>query len=803
MIMKQKFSVGGMTCSACSLGIEKFVGKLDGVMSVSVSLLEKTMLVDYDEQKLNDKIIIATVEKIGYTAHKYGEKNQDKFSDAKRLKNRFLVSLILLLPLLYFSMGVMLGAPAFDKKINFAIQWIFATAIIIINRKFFINGTKAVLRLNPNMDTLVSLGSASAYVFSVIVTVMLYLGKANPMHTFFESSAMVLALVTLGKWLEELSKVKTGDAIDKLNRLLPKAVTVLVDGKEKTVITGELKKGDVIVLKAGEYLPVDGVVIEGNAGVDKSAITGESIPEEVIVGDKVTSGSILKDGYLLVEATGVGQDTLFSKIIEIVKQAGASKAPIQKIADKVSGVFVPIVSTLAIITFIIWMIITGSVYNSLNFGISVLVISCPCALGLATPVAVMAGTGKAASQGVLFKNAQAMQNACKINCVLLDKTATITVGQPKVTDYVNVDGSPDSKIKSMVSSLESKSSHPLAKCVKEFCGENYHTVGNFKYVTGKGIIGDIGGTEYFLGNAELLPERSKRKAKEYQDSFEGKTVLFFADRFDIIAVFAVSDYVKEDSADAISELHGMGIKTVMITGDNQSSAKKIAEEVKIDEFSANVLPHEKYSIVEKYKKDGYTVAMVGDGINDSPALKSAHLGIAMGTGTDIAIDSSDVVIASGSLKGVVETVKISRKAVRIIKENLFWAFFYNVIAIPVAAGVFAFANFTLTPALAAACMSCSSLFVVSNALRISKKKRAKIKNGTEGISFEIIIEGMMCKHCQSKVQTALEGLKGTRNVNVDLQKKKATLVHDGSIAQDLIITAIKDAGFKVVSINKL
>lgn len=801
--MKQKFSVGGMTCSACSFGIEKFVGKLDGVVSVSVSLLEKTMFVEFDEQKVNAEKIIAVVEKIGYTAIKYGEKKQDKFSDAKILKKRFFLSLILLIPLMYFSMGVMLGAPAFDKKINFLIQWVFATTIIIINKKFFINGIKAVLRLNPNMDTLVSLGSASAYIFSVIVTIMLYLGKADPMHTFFESSAMVLALVTLGKWLEELSKVKTGDAIDKLNRLIPKAVTVLVDGKEKTVIFSELKKGDILVLKAGDYIPVDGVVTEGFAGVDKSLITGESLPVEVEVESIVTSGSILKDGYLLVKATSVGQETMFSKIVEIVKKAGASKAPIQKIADKISGIFVPIVSTIALITFIVWIIVTGSVYQSLNYGISVLVISCPCALGLATPVAVMAGTGKAATEGVLFKNAEALQNTSKINCVLLDKTATITVGKPKVTNYLNLDGTSDSKIKSMVSSLENKSNHPLAKCIMEFCGENYHTVDEFLYVTGKGIIGKIGGVKYYLGNTELMPEKLRQTANTYQEKFDGQTVLYFADDFAIIAVFAVSDYVKEDSALAIKELKSLGLKTVMITGDNQSSAKRIANEVGIEEYSYNVLPQDKYSIVEKYKEKGYFVAMVGDGINDSPALKSANIGVAMGTGTDIAIDSSDVVIASGSLTGIIKSIKISKKALKIIKENLFWAFFYNVIAIPVAAGAFAFLGFTLTPALAAACMSCSSIFVVTNALRISKKKNKKVKATIKGKTFKVTVEKMMCKHCQSKVTQALQSIKGANNVQVNLENKTATFNHDGEVADEMIISVIEKAGFEVSAIERL
>lgn len=798
--MKEKFSVGGMTCSACSAGIEKYVGKLEGVISVTVSLLDKTMLVEYDEQLLVKEKIISVVEKLGYSAQLYGTKEQNKFSDALILKRRFLVSLILLLPLLYFSMGVMFGAPAFDKKINFAIQWFFATAIIIINAKFFINGSKAVFRLMPNMDTLVSLGSGSAYIFSVVVTLMLYLGKADPMHTFFEGSAMVLALVTLGKWLEELSKVKTGDAIDKLNKLIPKAVTILVDGKQKTILTSQLQSGDIVVLKAGDYVAVDGEIIEGSAGVDKSAITGESIPVEVTVGNEITSGSILKNGYLLVKAKKVGSDTLFSKVVELVKRAGASKAPIQRIADKVAGIFVPIVSFLSVTTFVLWLILTGEVYQSFNYGISVLVISCPCALGLATPVAVMAATGKAASCGVLFKDAKAMQSASNVNCVLLDKTATITEGKPTVTDFINANGMPDSKIKSMVSALESKSNHPLAKCVLDFCGEAYHTVSDYQYIMGKGIIGDIGGEKYYLGNVELLPKTiiNNFEAEKYY----GKTLIYFANQVEVVAVFAVADCVKADSAVAIKELNGMDIKTVMITGDNQSSAQMIAKEVGIEEFSYNVLPEDKYSIVEEYKSKGYFVAMVGDGINDSPALKSANIGIAMGTGTDIAIDSADIVIASASLKGVTETIKTSKMAMRIVKQNLFWAFFYNVIAIPVSAGALAFLGITLTPAIAAACMSCSSLFVVTNALRISKKKNCKDKEKTETQTVTVSVEGMMCKHCQEKVKNVLENLNGVGSVKVDLQNKTATLSLTENVADELIISAVVEAGFSVTAVKR-
>ncbi len=795
--MKQKFIVGGMSCSACALSIEKFISKLEGVNSVSVSLLDKTMLVTFDEKLVSEELIILSVEKIGYTARVYGKNAQDKLEDAKKLKKRFAVSLFLLVPLMYFSLGAMLGLPAFTKKINYLLQWFFATILIIINFKFYTSGVRAIVRRSPNMDTLVSLGSFSAYLYSVIVSIMLFLGKADPSHTFFESSAMVLALVTLGKWLEELSKVKTGDAIEKLNKLIPKTAKIILDGKEKTVLTSELKKGDVLVLKAGDYLPIDGVVISGNASIDKSAITGESLPEEIFASSSVTSGSIVKDGYILVKATEVGNDTLFSKIIEIVKNAGASKAPIQKIADKVSGVFVPVVSSIAFIVFIVWFIINGDLYLALYYGISVLVISCPCALGLATPVAVMAGTGKGASLGVLFKNAEALENAYKINCVLLDKTATITCGVPTVNEYINLSNLTDDDIKTIACSLEVKSSHPLSKCVINFCGQNYVDVEDYEYSVGKGITGRINGAKYYLGNLELLPCSAYKLASSYLNSYQGKTLLFLSSESALLALFAVSDSVKEDSKSAIKALNDMGIKTVMITGDNQSSASLVAKDVGIAEYSYNVLPQEKYAIVNEYKEKGYFVAMVGDGINDSPALKSARLGIAMGTGTDIAIDSSDVVIASGSLSGAVNTIKLSKKTMRIVKENLFWAFFYNVIAIPVAGGAFSFMGFNLTPTIASACMCLSSIFVVTNALRISRDKRQKNSKGVNDMIIKV--EGMMCKHCEKKVFETVSGIEGVKEVSINLKKKTVTVNSDADYEK--IKNAIINAGYEVIGLK--
>lgn len=793
--MVKKFSIGGMTCSACSSGIERNVRKINGVKEVNVSLLEKVMLVDFDDNLISEKVIIGVVESLGYTATIYGSRVVDRFFDAKKLKKRFFTSLVFLLPIIYFCFSSFLPLPVFnDQRINLSIQFVLATIIMFINRKFYINGTKALFRGTPNMDTLVSLGSLSSYIYSIVIAIATFIGRTSN-HVFFDSAAMVVVFVTLGKWLEELSKIKTGDEIEKLGNLLPKTATIIKDGKQFTILTSELKVGDIILLKAGDYVCVDGIVIEGHAGVDKSAITGESMPEEISIGKEVTSGSILRDGYLQVKALKVGDQTLFSKIVEIVKKAGASKAPIQKVADKISGVFVPIVSILSIITFVVWIIITKDVYTSLQFAISVLVISCPCALGLATPVAVMAATGRSATCGILFKNAESLQNACKINCILLDKTATITEGKPKVTDFINLTGMHSIRLNETVSALESKSSHPLAQCIAQYCGESDRTVTDYSYLTGKGIIGVVDGVKYYIGNKDIIPSRiNVGEYKEYQ----GKTLVYFADDFDLIAIFAIADVVKKDSKRAISNLKQLGIKTVMITGDNYSSAEQIANQVGIEEFQAQVLPQDKYLEVEKYKKQGYFVAMVGDGINDSPALKSADVGIAIGTGSDIAIDSAEVVLANGNLSALPEMLKISKKSLKIIKENLFWAFIYNMIGIPIAAGALSVINVMLAPWMASLCMSLSSLFVVSNALRISKGKKANKKVGER---VKVIVEGMMCNHCVSKVSAAILDLEGVYFVDVNLHKKTATISCE-KVADDIIVKAIEGVGFKVGEIKR-
>ncbi len=802
--MIKKFSVGGMTCSACSSGIERTLNKIDGVNSVNVSLLLKEMSVDFDPNLVSEATVIDRVEKLGYTVFPYGEQKLERNSEANKLKKRFLVSLIFLLPLMYFSMGVMFGAPAFENKINFIIQFIFALTIIALNFKFYTNGFKAVINRSPNMDTLVSLGSLSAFVYSVVVTILAWLSK-DVSHTFFEASAMVLTLVTFGKWLEELSKLKTGDAIEKLNKLIPKTATVLKDGKMITVLTAEIEAGDTVILRVGDYASIDGVVVEGRASIDKSAITGESLPEEVSVDDFISSGSIIKDGFIMVEAIQVGQDTLFSKIVEIVKNSGASKAPIQRLADKVAGVFVPIVSALSLIVFSLWLIFNGELYTAFNFGISVLVISCPCALGLATPVAVMAATGVGASKGILFKDAGALQNARKIDCVLLDKTATITVGKPKVMDYVNFSSMTDLEIFSIVSALERMSNHPLADCVLDFCGKSLKTVDNYVYHTGKGIEGFVGGKLYFMGNQKLLNDTLLDKANLIENNdYAGKTVLYFADSEKILAIFTVADYLKEDSKQAVLELKRMCIETVMITGDNQSVASRIADEVGVSEYEAEVLPNDKFEFVKKYQSKGYYVAMVGDGINDSPALSSADIGIAMGTGTDIAIDSSDIIIANGNLKGISSAIKLSDKSTKIIKENLFWAFIYNVIAIPIAGGALSFIGLSLTPTLASICMSLSSLFVVSNALRISIEKKGKKVKKNKKISkkpvgyYVLTIDGMMCEHCAGKVRAVLSTIDGVESVEIDLKNKKAMLTTSISIAEDIFDEVIISAGYNLL-----
>lgn len=787
---EKRYSVGGMTCSACSAGIEKTVKKINGVQSVSVSLMGKSMEVIFDENATSDEAIISAVEKLGYTAGREGEIKED--DTVKKLKRRFLISLVFMIPLMYFSMGGMISLPVPEHKINFVIQAVVALAIIIINFDFYKSGVRSVLAGSPNMDALVTLGSAAAYLYSVALTIMMFNGKAHEAHPFFEASAMVPTLVTLGKWLEEISKKKTGREIEKLSEMIPKVATVIRDGKEVRVLVGEIGKGETVLLKAGDYAPVDGVVTEGLAAVDKSAITGESLPEEAAVGAKVVSGSIVRSGYLKVQAEKVGKETLFSSIIEIVKAAGTSKAPVQKLADKISAVFVPIVTAIAVITFIVWIAVTGEAYPAFRHAISVLVISCPCALGLATPVAIMAATGKAASVGVLFKNAEAIQKIGGVNCVLLDKTATLTEGKPKVTDFENFSDESDEKILKVIAALEKNSNHPLAEAIVAFAGDSEAAAESFEYVIGKGVKGTVEGKEYALGNFDA-------DFASYANKYEGKTVVALSSRGQTLAVLALFDELKEGSAQAVKLLNGDGIKTVMITGDNESAAKLVCEKAGISEYKASVLPEGKAEADKSYSLAGYKTAFVGDGINDSPALATADVGVAIGTGTDIAIESSDAVLASGNVISLVDAIRLGKKANGIIKGNLFWAFFYNVLFIPVAAGVFSPLGFDFSPMIASACMSVSSLFVVLNALRIRKYKKAA-DYAEEDFDMKIKVEGMMCKHCEAKVTAAAESVAGVKKVKVNLKKKIVEIKGEADSAA--IIAAIGEAGYEAELIEK-
>lgn len=787
---KSKFDVFGMSCAACSSGIERAVGKLSGVKTVNVSLLEKTMTVEYDDNILSAERIIATVEKAGYTAAVFGVSG-NKRSDAEILKKRFFASLIFLVPLMYLSMFGMLGAPTFSavfaagEILDIVLQFVFATAVIIINFQFYVSGIRAVKNLAPNMDTLVFLGSFSAYVYSIVVSVLIIFGRAEHTHIFFESAAMVETLVTLGKYLEEISKRKTGKEIEKLSKLLPKTVTVIKDGKEETILTEDLQKGDVIVLRAGDYCPVDGTATEGFAGVDKSAITGESLPEEIFAGGKVTSGSILRTGYLLVRAEKVGAETLFNKIVETVRAAGASKIPVQRLADRISLVFVPAVAVIAILTFVLQLLLNkdAGTFTAFKCMINVIVISCPCALGLATPVAVVAATGKSAALGVLFKDAEALQKIGGINCVMFDKTATLTEGKPKVTDYKNFSEIKDAEIFAITSALEKTSNHPLGGAITKFCGETDLKAEDFSYQAGKGIVGNVNGKTYYLG--------------AYGDKtgiFIGKTGVSLCEDNKTLAVFGISDVVKKDSRKTAEFLKKENILPVMITGDNGSAAGVVAKETGIEKYEYSVLPDGKAEYVAKYKEKGYRVAFVGDGINDSPALKTADVGIAVGNGTDIAIESSDIVIAGDSPFKVVDAINLGRKTTGIIKGNLFWAFFYNAVMIPVAAGAFAFLGIVFEPWIAAACMSVSSLFVVTNALRINGYRSEDMKE-KGGKVMKITVEGMMCEHCKKRVKEATESVSGVKSVEIDLKKKSVTVVGDFDIVK--VKDAITAAGYEV------
>ncbi len=728
--MKKRFSITGMQCAACSAGIERTVRKLGGVVSCNVSLMGESMEAEFEEGA--EARIVAAVRELGYGIYDYGKvpEKRKRFT----LLVRFFLSLILLIPEMYLAMGHMVGLPAPEGWLNHGLQMGITLVILAVNYEFFVSGVRAVVKRVPNMDTLITLGASVSYIYSVAAAI------SDPMshELFFESAAMIVTLVCLGKWLEDKSKKKTGREIEKLKALAPDTVTVEREGFEVQVPLSEVFTGDVVIVKQGESLAVDGVVLEGHAFVDASAITGESLPVEVGEGTHVASASIIASGYLKVRAEKVGEDTMLAGIIRMVREAGASKAPIQKLADRISAVFVPAVLAIAVVTFIVWMCCTQDITRSIRFAVSVIVISCPCALGLATPVAIMAATGHGAGMGVLFKNAEALQKLATVREVFLDKTATLTEGKPKVVHYEG-----DGEGKKIAYALETKLSHPLATCIAAYCGAGYEAQ-NVEYITGMGATGEVNGVKYLLGNERMM-QAFGVKFEEFLEGFrslsaEGKTVLFLSDGVRVLSLFALADTLKEGSKEAVGQLISLGCVPVMLTGDNEAVARHIAAEAGLPPYEASLcaelLPEDKLRHVKASREENdaakrtmraakranYFVAMVGDGINDAPALKEADIGVAMGSGTDVAIESADVVLVKGDLRALPKAVRLARRTMRIIKQNLFWAFFYNCVGIPLAAGVFAWAGVMLNPMIAAAAMSLSSLFVVTNALRLTLRK---------------------------------------------------------------------------------
>ena len=836
----EQYNVSGMSCAACSSRVEKAVGKVDGVTSCTVSLLTNSMSV---EGTATTEQIISAVENAGYgaslksNAKVISNNNILEDKETPLMKKRLIFSLIFLVILMYFSMGhMMLGLPLpkyfNDNHIAMGlVQLLLTITIMVINQKFFINGFKGLIHKSPNMDTLVALGSGASFVYSVyalfVMTTAQLNGGSNAameyMNEFyFESAAMILALITVGKMLEAYSKGKTTDALKGLMKLAPKTAVIYKDNKEINVPIEQVKKGDIFVVKPGETIPVDGVVVYGESAVNESALTGESIPVDKAIGDSVTSASINQSGYIRCQASRVGEDTTLSQIIKMVSDASATKAPIAKIADKVSGIFVPVVITIAIITIVVWLLMGESVGFALARGISVLVISCPCALGLATPVAIMVGNGKGAKNGILFKTAAALEQTGGTNIVALDKTGTITKGEPKVTDIIPNDDISENELLSLAYSIELNSEHPLAKAVIEKAEEvnsNKCEVTEFKALAGNGLKGTINGSEVIGGSLKFISSNIDlnndiiKKAEMLAEN--GKTPLLFANNNKLIGIIAVADVIKEDSEQAINELKNMGIRVVMITGDNEKTANAISKAVGVDEVIAGVMPEGKDKVIRQLKENG-KVAMVGDGINDAPALTSADIGIAIGTGADIAVDAADVVLMKNNLTDVPAAIRLSRAVLRNIHENLFWAFIYNVIGIPLAAGVFiGILGWKLNPMFGAVAMSLSSFCVVSNALRLNlfniyrtnkdhKIKTKKFNHISNEIKEEkkmtkINIEGMMCGHCAAHIEKALKAVNGVESVNISLENKCAEVT--GNVDNELLKKAVVDAGYEVTGIE--
>ncbi len=849
--MKQ-FNVTGMSCAACSARIEKAVGGIDGVTACSVSLLTNSMGV---EGTASDADIIAAVEKAGYGAsvkdgksrNEADEKNALTDKETPALKKRLITSVAFLLVLMYFSMGHMMWnfpLPSFMNGNHLAmglVQLLLCIVIIFINRKFFTSGFKVLVNRAPNMDTLVALGSSAAFVYSLIVLFMMTdsvmrgdsARTTELMDKFnFESAAMILTLITVGKTLEARSKGKTTDALKRLIELAPDTANVIRDGAEITVPAAELKIGDIFAVRPGEKIPVDGVVIEGSSAVNEAALTGESVPVDKAEGDSVCSAAVNQSGYIKCRATRVGEDTTLSQIIKTVSDAAATKAPIAKTADKVSGVFVPVVISIAAVTAAVWFFISRDIGYSLERGISVLVISCPCALGLATPVAVMVGNGVGAKNGILFKTAASLEETGRIQIVALDKTGTVTNGTPAVTDIIPSDGKTEEELLKFAGSLEAKSEHPLAKAVTDFCMQKNVPLSETEYFTalpGAGLTAKLNGKAVFGGNQKLVSEKIKISKKMLEKANrlaeDGKTPLFFASSDEFYGIIAVADVIKEDSAAAVKQLENMGIRVVMLTGDNKRTARAIGRQVGITDVISDVKPDGKEAVVREFQKFG-KVAMVGDGINDAPALTRADIGIAIGAGSDIAIDAADVVLMKSSLSDVPAAIRLSRATLTNIHENLFWAFIYNTIGIPLAAGVLIPLGLTLQPMFGAAAMSLSSFCVCMNALRLNlfkihetrrdKKRRTAAVDFSEVISNDedtvsevgngsavrtVHIKGMMCPHCENTVKKALESVDGISNADVSHEKGTAVITLTKDISDDIIAKNVTDKGYEFVSVE--
>jgi Cu+-exporting ATPase len=884
--MKERFDVTGMTCSACSSHVEKSVGKLTGVEHVSVNLLTNSMQVEFDENKLDTAGIIKAVEDAGYgaavkdehaksgakTSGQSGSQENNGLSaveqNVKNMKKRLIVSLIFWIPLMYVSMGHMIyqwlniPMPPFtmnflhgnENAITYAFtQFLLLLPILIANQKYFKNGFKTLWHRSPNMDSLIAIGAGAAILYGIFAIYRIGYamghGDMAVVHQYahdlyFESAGTILTLITIGKYLETKSKGKTSEAITKLLNLAPKTVTVVRDGVEQVVDAADVEKGEIFLVKPGESVAVDGIVLEGKSSFDESAITGESIPVPKQEGDTIVSASMNKSGLIRAKATKVGEDTTIAQIIRLVEEASSSKAPIAKMADKIAGVFVPTVITIALITGIIWLISGATFEFAMSTAIAVLVISCPCALGLATPVAIMVGTGKGAENGILIKSGDALETAHQIDTVVLDKTGTITQGKPVVTDIICAAGKNADKTQllQIAGSLEKGSEHPLAEAIVNYCVTNnisLEKVTDFNALFGKGIEGTVSGTHYYAGNEKMMEEKGISLSTEQKNQIQalakqGRTPLLFADEKQFLGIVAVADVVKPTSKEAVQKFRDYGIHVIMLTGDNEVTAQAIKEQVGIDEVVAGVLPTQKEEKISALKQAGHKVAMIGDGVNDAPALASADVGIAIGAGTDVAIESADIVLMKNDLLDAVGAVKLSKAVIRNIKENLFWAFFYNSIGIPLAAGVlYPLFQIKLNPMFGAAAMSLSSVCVVSNALRLrwvklhdAKKTQSepyqdvaastiadinqhnaldnniKSTNNDKGestMTTTISIEGMMCAHCQAHVEKALKEVAGVTEVTVSLENKNAVVTGDASV--ETLKQAVVDAGYEVTDVK--